>query len=308
MVIDLTGKKNTIDLTPPKKDKILGDTFLEKAKTAVFGLGPESNLKEQTVPLGAKGSGILNIIAKGGKTVESWSAVNKAARVGTSVAKAGQVASNAKTSVQTATWITKLVKFAKDPKVVVTGLMAAIGTYPFASFIQEEAIQTTTFPLSQAYREGNEEAYVAAKEAYNEVVDDSLWEGIIAGIPYANLIKRLVDYKKAADASVNVYDLLMSNKIGGVDASGEAIQKEDDFIANTEIYNQKRIDAEIELQSIRASADKARIQRALDYQRNLDKMEAEDRQAIADFWAAYAEEKRKLADDSRPSNLNFGLI
>ena len=36
--------------------------------------------------------------------------------------------------------------------------------------------------------------------------------------------------------------------------------------------------------------------------------EAEDRQAIADFWTAYRKQAQKQADDSRPSNLNFGLF
>ena len=38
------------------------------------------------------------------------------------------------------------------------------------------------------------------------------------------------------------------------------------------------------------------------------KKEAEDRQAIADFWNAYRKASAKLAEDSRPSNLNFGLL
>ena len=36
--------------------------------------------------------------------------------------------------------------------------------------------------------------------------------------------------------------------------------------------------------------------------------EAEDREAIAKFWEAYKREMQKLAEDSRPSNLNFGMF
>ena len=36
--------------------------------------------------------------------------------------------------------------------------------------------------------------------------------------------------------------------------------------------------------------------------------EAEDRQAIADFWNEYKKQAQKASDDSRPSNLNFGLF
>ena len=36
--------------------------------------------------------------------------------------------------------------------------------------------------------------------------------------------------------------------------------------------------------------------------------ETEDRRAIADFWIEYRKTAQKIRDDSRPSNLNFGLI
>jgi len=36
--------------------------------------------------------------------------------------------------------------------------------------------------------------------------------------------------------------------------------------------------------------------------------EAEDRQAIADFWLAYRKLAQEIADNSRPSNLGFGLL
>ena len=37
-------------------------------------------------------------------------------------------------------------------------------------------------------------------------------------------------------------------------------------------------------------------------------LEAKDRQAIAEFWMAYRKAMQKIADDNRPSNLNFGLL
>ncbi len=38
------------------------------------------------------------------------------------------------------------------------------------------------------------------------------------------------------------------------------------------------------------------------------KLEAEDRQAIADFWIAYRKTQYQNSVDNRPSNLNFGLL
>ncbi len=38
------------------------------------------------------------------------------------------------------------------------------------------------------------------------------------------------------------------------------------------------------------------------------KREAEDRQAIANFWNEYRKMAQQIKEDTRPSNLNFGLI
>ena len=37
-------------------------------------------------------------------------------------------------------------------------------------------------------------------------------------------------------------------------------------------------------------------------------LEAEDRKAIADFWIQYRITTQKIAENNRPSNLNFGLL
>ena len=61
----------------------------------------------------------------------------------------------------------------------------------------------------------------------------------------------------------------------------------------------------------RAANIKAREEEAAFWRKERAKqsqMEAEDRKAIADFWLAYRKEVLKLANDNRPSNLNFGLL
>ena len=43
-------------------------------------------------------------------------------------------------------------------------------------------------------------------------------------------------------------------------------------------------------------------------QRDLRKLEAADREAQADFWLEYQRLRQRIAEDSRPSNLKFGLL
>ena len=287
---------------------------------------PEGAVQELTAPFSIAGGVQLVKVGKATKVV-------KAMQTGKKGAAAGKIASNSKTLLQTQSWLTRLltqnvvktttnaagvsrtinVATTMSVKTAAVGaavgmIVGGIGTYPFDQFILEEAIQTTMFPLTQAYREENPEAYAEARAAYDALLNQGFWDKVVEFVPYANVYKRLQDYKKAAAAAVSVYDKLMENQMAQVDAMGEKAQQDGDFLANTTIYNQKKIDLEIELTAIRAAGDVARLARAMEYERDLAKFEAEDREAIAEFWLDYAEAKRKVADNSRPSNLNFGIV
>jgi len=77
-------------------------------------------------------------------------------------------------------------------------LIGAIGTYPFAGFIKEEALQQLGFGVNSALEAGDLERAQEIIDETNEILNPSAWDKIIAAIPYANVVKELKDFYKAA--------------------------------------------------------------------------------------------------------------
>jgi len=140
-------------------------------------------------------------------------AVSKAAIVGKGsgvITKAGGVmryATNLKSTALTKSFISKTFTFLKNP----AGLMAVIGSYPFAGFIKEEALQTLSFSVKSARDSGNIEDEQRAIDEVNEILEPSGWEKLIAAVPFANVVKQLKDFYQAA-ATKNELDQNSLNK------------------------------------------------------------------------------------------------
>ena len=247
-------------------------------------------------------------------------AVRQAAKVGTlgisTAAKgtAGKIASNAVTSAITSSWFTKIaiglgltmgaVSLAKD----------MIGTYPFAGFLEEEAIQTLGFATEGAYRNNDVEGMEAAISEGEEVLR-LIAEGKRTGIPYKNVLESLDTFNKAATIKLQVDKKRLEDlklKLAGEsdDEKWARIRQEeaDQDKAAVDYYNQQSV---LHTRWKREAEVAGRNEDALFWAREKAKerkREAEDRVAIAEFWMAYRKAVAKSAEDNRPSSLNFGLI
>ncbi len=80
-----------------------------------------------------------------------------------------------------------------------------IGSYPFAGFIKEEALQTLSFAVTTARNAGDMEGEQEVIDQVNEVLNPSAWHKILAAIPFANVYNELKDFYKAA-ATKNAAD------------------------------------------------------------------------------------------------------
>lgn len=99
-------------------------------------------------------------------------------------------ATNIKSTALTKSWLTKIGGTAT--------LVAIIGSYPFAGFIKEEALQTLGFGVNSAMNAGDLEGAQRAIDETNDILNPAVWEKIIATIPFANVVKELKDFYKAA--------------------------------------------------------------------------------------------------------------
>ncbi len=85
-----------------------------------------------------------------------------------------------------------------------SAIVGAIGSYPFAGFIKEEALQTLGFATNLARESGDlvgeEEALIQTRE----VLDPTLWQQILTKIPYANVLVELEGFYDGARTKLEI--------------------------------------------------------------------------------------------------------
>lgn len=219
---------------------------------------------------------------------------------------------NTATVAATTTWLAKLGAALTSPTAIAGGLVATIGTYPFAGFIKEESLQTLSFGVRSAIESGNEEGAKIALEQQKELLNPGLWEKMLEKIPYANVLSSLKNFYSAANTKIAIDEKIIENMNTGEDSDTkwERLRQEeaDQDKATVDYYNEQRklmVQWEREAEKAALKEDAAFWRKEKEAQ---SKKEAEDRKAIAEFWNAYRKEQQKLSEDTRPSNLNFGLI
>ena len=116
----------------------------------------------------------------------------------------GRPAVNTVTAAKTASWLTKAGMGLRNPTMAASTLLGVIGSYPFAGFIKEEALQTLSFAVNTATRNDDVEGAEAALEAQAESLDPKLWVSIMTAVPYANIAVQLQEFYKAARIKLEV--------------------------------------------------------------------------------------------------------
>lgn len=235
---------------------------------------------------------------------------------------------------------TKLASTFKNPKVVLPliggAVISSIGGKAFGQYFigKEENTQGVQMVVLKAYDQGiyenNWEAFNESMKQIDEVFQDDTTLGeIISWMPFGiNVIAGVTKYwNRQKFGVVPVWKLMGAN---AQEAQTNEETTEDTYLREREqanaMYNesaewnrqQNAIASEAERQANIAyhianrEADKKAAQETRDmwlaYKQKLARMEAEDRKAIAKFWIEYNKQKLKAAEDSRPSNLNFGLL
>lgn len=249
-------KPDTINLKAPEKTGkqklikglstsavVLGGTL-----AALTGVGAATG----AIGAGAAAAGVGGAAARGGSAVITRTAfqgakstfTQRAFQVGKPAASgvdkvfsgtrqvASRFASNTKSGALTKGFMVKFgltlgaASIAKD----------IIGTYPFAGFLKEEAVQTVGFPISKAIEAGNFEDAQRLLDFSNELVNS----GMESKIPYLNVQKSLNKYFEAQSEANIVWQNLITS-------AGEENEKlaagEDDFSVRQrerEIESKKR--------------------------------------------------------------------
>ena len=206
-------KKAAGVLGDPKTTAVLGTTL-----AALTGVGAATGaLGAGSAAAGAGGRAVITQTAFRGaatKTAQralvgrpAISSVEKLFSLGRGIA--ARYATNTKSAGLTKSFLIKLgiglgaVSLIKD----------AIGTYPFAGFLKEEAIQTTSFGFKQAEENGDIEGMIAATDQIREMLNAE--KSIVDSIPYANVQKQVIAYMASARVTLGIQEQLIADRQAG---------------------------------------------------------------------------------------------
>ena len=323
--------ENTFQETKGDKPNPFEATF-QSTKSGVSSSGGIMNtLKNIDTQFGELAGGKAGLASAAFKTATGMinyattaTAVDKLGKVGTvstnwysgATSTAETIAVNEITKAATKSMLGKIAAGVGIATGVVSGLMGAIGSYPFAGFIKEEALQTLGFATNMAINSGNVEEAENAIAMTDEVLNPNMWKDIFQKVPYANVVSSLQDFYEAANLgnTVNkkrVEDLRIQVETGETeDAKWARLRQEQDeeekqMIDYYNVERQKQVEWEKQA-SLEGRNEDARFW--ADQKAKQMELEAADRKAIADFWEAYRKKSQKAADENRPSKLNFGII
>lgn len=241
-----TTEKEPIVLNAPKDKE---PSFADAAKRAVLGLEhdvpkEERNIAAGVVPIGpAAGIGIFAAAVKGFKSLfGKGTSVNTASMVGRSstlgltkfagkagslergkfVAISSRFATNKKSIALTKTFLQK----AGFTNSAALNLLGIVGSYPFAGFIKEEALQQLTFSAERALAAGDIEGAERAAEEALEQVDFQAWEKVIFAIPYANVVKEVLDFLKGSVIAIDNLLRRIAKMRGEIEFEGQSVGEE----------------------------------------------------------------------------------
>ncbi len=236
----------------------------------------------------------------------------------------GKLAVNTATAKLTTSWITKLTAAVKSPAFIVPTILGAIGSYPFAGFIKEEALQTISFAIEQGIRNKDVNGTSTAIEVQREILKPDIWSSIIAGVPYANIVIKLKDFFKASVTKLKVDEKRfedMKKEIAKEEATGltkdqretaETTERFEKITADKQDRDeQERLETEAYYARINENNRIAKEEERAEDEAYWAKIIAETqarqekkRREDDKYWA----DVRKQREENRKSTLKFGLL
>jgi hypothetical protein len=157
---------------------------------------------------------------------------------GTSSRSAGRTALRYATNNKSTSLTTSLIK-----KVGLgAALVGVIGSYPFAGFIKEEALQTIDFGIKSALDNGDLNSYEEALIQKEEILNEEGWEKLLNAIPYVNILSKLKQFYTTSrlklEIDKRVFELISRGEVS--DAEKIRRNEEGDYYGKIAEANKQR--------------------------------------------------------------------
>ena len=248
---------------------------------------------------------------------------------------AGKIATNSVSMAKTSSFLSKIVAAAGKPQVIVGAILGAIGSYPFAGFIKEEALQQSTFAYSSAEDKGDIQGMENALQMEGEILNPDIWTKIMEVVPYANVLSNLKSYFDTSVSNHNdrikrlenlkagnptaedlKYQKIAEDKVKAAETARaeELRQREEDTAYFAKIEENKKL-AEKQgreelskyyqnIQDREDERDATQRQQEIAQLESIRKMKEEQQKKDTEYWAKV----NKQREESTPSKLKFGII
>ena len=233
---------------------------------------------------------------------------------------AAAVPVNTKNAAATVSWLSKFYTAAKNPRLAAGAaaslLVAAIGSYPFAGFIKEEALQTLSMGANSAMNSGDIAGAREALDMQKEILNPDVTNRIMNLVPIANIVNNLGDFFGAANVKLAIDETRWEDMVAQeVTGMTEDQIWEERRVQRLEDEERERL-AQLENYAImlRMKEDAQRSNRAeeaayWDEQlKKREEYEARQRELNEAYWQEYFKRRQQERDDAAPSKLNFGFI
>jgi len=124
-----------------------------------------------------------------------------------SAAIAGRFATNTKSQTATASMLQKIGLTSKGAGFI----LGTLGTYPFAGFIKEEALQASSFAFQTAFFNNDVKGMEDAINKTEETLDNNFIESLVSFIPIANIVEETLNYFEASRIQVENQKRVLEN-------------------------------------------------------------------------------------------------
>ena len=208
------------------------------------------------------------------------------------------------------------------------GVVGTVGTKAWAQHLRvDNLIGSLSIAARDARQAGLIDEAERAQAMLDDVLDQSTWDVILSNIAGINVLAITTKIIKQSILTNEINrkindDIRLQQETGETeDDKWARIKQEeaDQDKASIDYYNTERKKMfrweeearRAERAAKRTDEKKARNEDARFWAEQAElqrKLEAEERIAIANFWIAYRKAAQIAANDSRPSNLNFGLL
>ena len=232
--------------------------------------------------------------AKTAKLTTSW--LQKLFTTSQTVTRTNPATGKATTQIITSTMSGKAMALSQAP----TLLMGSIGSYPFAGFLKEEALQTLGFSLRSAVSSGNIEGAEEAIRLQEEMLTPDVWEKILNAIPFVNTMNSLKNFYKASRQKLEVDKKVVADMKTGESEDEKWArlrqEQEDSEKFIIDYYNRERkkmIEWELEAENKDMKEDAAY------WRKEREKTAAAEKAAMEEagrFWLEYKKEAQAITN------------